>query len=117
MASDFSVFSRGLDYVVETNYDILSSTEFTNGVTQKRNKRTTSQKIFTITFLNNTKTEIVAIRDYFVAREGSLNTFKFTEPLESIEYTVRFAEDSFIIERQEIGIYNAKIKLVEELNV
>lgn len=114
MASDFSIFQRGFPYKERTKFNILE-TQFENGVVQKRNKWNSNQKEFEITFTANTKAEILEIRDYFIAREASENTFTFTDPLESTEYTVRFKDDEFEITRENYGNYNCKVVLIEDL--
>ena len=117
MAADFNLFDRGLSYEVETNYAVVNTRDFRNSPQSFRDTRGSKQKTFKVTFKTNTREEILAIRDYFIARQGSFESFPFTDPLEGITYTVRFQEDSFTIERQEIGVFNAKVTLMEELNV
>lgn len=112
--SDFSGFQRGLPYLEETRFKILTS-PMENGAVQKRNKWHTNQKVFTINFKANTKAEALEIRDYFISNEGSYDTFTFTEPLESTEYTVRFEKDSLKIERENFGTFNITINLIEEI--
>jgi|GEM_PF-916509 len=113
MAVDFNTFDRGFPYREITKFNILE-TEMENGVVQKRNKWSKSQKKFQITFSVNTQAEILAIRDYFIAEEGSYSTFAFTDPLESVEYTVRFVENSFELTRDNYGSYSASVELIEE---
>ena len=113
MSIDFSGFDRGFPYKEITEFNILE-TEMESGVVQKRKKWSRSKKKFQIKFNVNTKTEILAIRDYFVARDGSYDTFTFTEPLSSTAYTVRFVEDSFELTRDNYGSYSASIELIEE---
>ena len=114
MASDFSTFIRGFPYKVTVNFDVLK-TEFENGVNQYRKKRSSSQREFELSFNVNSKAEMLSIRDYFVAREGTYDSFEFTEPLDEVTYTVRFKENSFVFERENIGSYNCQVTLVEVL--
>ena len=114
MASDFSTFIRGFPYKVTVNFDVLK-TEFENGINQYRKKRSSSQREFELSFNVNTKAEMLEIRDYFIAREGIYDSFEFTEPLDSVTYTVRFKENSFVFERENIGSYNCQVTLVEVL--
>ena len=114
MAADFNTFARGLPYTEITTFKVLTS-EFENGVVQKRQKWHQSNKSWEIRFKTNTLTEIKAIRDYFISMTGSVTTFTFTEPLSSVAYTVRFKDDSFTVERQHHGVYNASVTIEEDL--
>ncbi len=114
MAADFVDFARGLPYSEITEIKVLTS-EYENGVVQKRKKWHTNKKSFKIVFKVNTLIEIQAIRDYFIATDGSVDTFTFTEPLSSTAYTVRFKDNSFEIERLHFGVYNSSVILEEDL--
>ena len=114
MAVDFNTFARGLPYTEITTFKVLTS-EFENGVVQKRQKWHQSKKSWEIRFKTNTLTKIKAIRDYFISMTGSVTTFTFTEPLSSVAYTVRFKDDSFTVERQHHGVYNASVTIEEDL--
>ena len=114
MAADFADFARGLPYTEITTVKVLTS-EYENGVVQKRKKWHKDKKSWEIRFKTNTLTEIQAIRDYFIATDGSADTFTFTEPLSDVAYTVRFKDDSFTLERQHHGVYNSSVIIEEDL--
>ena len=114
MAADFNTFARGLPYTEITTFKVLTS-EFENGVVQKRQKWHQSKKSWEIRFKTNTLTEIKAIRDYFISMTGSVTTFTFTEPLSCVAYTVRFKDDSFTVERQHFGCFNSSVTIEEAL--
>ena len=62
------------------------------------------------------KAEALEIRDWFVDKEGSLDTFVFTEPLEDVPYDVQFKEDAFKIQRIGQDAFNITVVLEEDLN-
>lgn len=109
----FNDFERGFPFREETITNV-QITEFENGVEQRRDfwggKK---KKRFTVNFKVNSLSEIKEIEDFFESQQGPLATFSFTNPLDSIEYTVRFEENSFEVERQHFGVYNAKVRLLE----
>ena len=115
MSVNFNTFERGFPYKEITECNILE-TEFENGVVQKRKKWSQARKRFQLTFNVNTLTEITEIKDYFIARDGSYDTFTFTEPLSSTAYTVRFKENSFELTRDNYGSYSATVELIEEIS-
>lgn len=108
----FETFQRGLPFSEETITNVLVE-EFEDGNEQRRDKWGRTKKRFRIVFKVNTKSEIESIRDYFVSKSGPNTTFSFTNPIDSVAYTVRFVENSFVIERERYQVYNASCELVE----
>ncbi len=109
--SDFN-YDRGFPFYEETISKVLVS-EVENGWEQRRDVWGKTKKKFTIHFNVNSKTEIGTIRDFFVSKTGPKDTFTFTNPVDSTEYTVRYVDNSFKIERQNFGTYNARVELIE----
>lgn len=113
MSVTFNDFLRGYPYTIEdlTNVDVV---EFENGVVQKKDNWGRTKKVFGITFNVNSKTEILAIKDFFETQIGPAGSFSFTCPVLGTAFTVRFKENSFKIERRYYGTYYGSCALVEE---
>ena len=109
----FNDYERGLPFSEEVLSNILIS-EYENGTEQRRDKWGKTKRKFTMTFKVKTNTEVQAIRDFFITQSGPLTTFSFTNPIDSVVYTVRFVDNSIIVERQHHSVYNIiKVQLVE----
>ena len=109
--SDFTYLPDFLiDEAVE--YKTLIS-EFENGAEQRRRKWANPLSKWTLRFNNRTLDEMTAVRDFFKNKAGSLAAFTWTNPNDSVEYTVRFAEDSFKFSRKAYGIYDFEFDFIE----
>ena len=109
----FTDFLRHPLYKETTEYKVDTHT-FQNGSVQKIDKWGRNKKIFELNFKTNTKAEALEIRDWFVDKEGSLDTFVFTEPLEDVPYDVQFKEDAFKIQRIGQDAFNITVVLEEQ---
>jgi len=111
--SSFNDFIRGLPYRRSTISNV-KVVEFENGSEQRRDLwGGKTKKVFQIQFNVNTKTEITAIHDWFVAKSGPATSFEFTCPIDNVTYNVRFVDNSFEIERRFYGTYFGSCQLVE----
>lgn len=112
--SSFNDADRGLPFIESLITNVLVSSDFDAAPEQRRDKwRGKVKHKFQIKFEHNTKSEIEAIRDFFVDKNGPHESFTFTNPNDSIDYTVRFDGDSFKIERRGYDDYNAEVTLIE----
>jgi len=109
----FNDFPRGLPFLMRTitNVEIAS---FDDGTEQRRDIWGGKQKReFTISFNVNTKAEMMAVHDFYVAQKGPSLSFPFTNPITDEVITVRFVENSFVVERRHYGTYFGQAKLIE----
>lgn len=97
-------------FVENIKYNTLI-TSFESGYEQRRAKWGSDLRSFTLRFGNRSQSEMEAIRDFFDAREGSYDSFTYT--YDSVDYTVRFAEDSLSIRVVAYQIYNIETRFVE----
>ena len=106
------IFTATPDFVYdeEITYQNLV-TQFENGTEQRRQKWATPKRKFTLSFVNRTLAEMQVVRAFFVARTGTYDSFLFTNPNDSVQYTVRFAEDSFKYSNTAYQIYEFEVTL------
>lgn len=95
-------------------YNVLVS-EFENGVEQRRLKATQPKRTWSLLFSNRTNAEMAEVRDFFVSKLGILTSFTWTNPNDSVEYTVRFKDSSFNFERAGYDIFNFSVDFIEVL--
>lgn len=109
-----SDFNYNPDFVVDetVQYKTLIS-EFENGVEQRRRKWANPLRKWTLRFQQRTKTEMENIRDFFMGKYGALTSFTWTNPNDSVEYTVRFVEDSFKFSLKAYQIYDFEFDFIE----
>jgi len=53
------------------------------------------------------------VRDFFKARFGAFMSFTWTNPNDSVEYPVRFVEDSFQFSLKAYGVYDFECEFIE----
>lgn len=113
MPADFTYLP---DYVLEEEigYGTLVS-NFENGVEQRRAKRSSSIRKFSLNFNFRTKTDMQTIRDFFIAKLGQLTSFTWVNPNDSATYNVRFQQDSFKFSLVAPNIYSFKFDFVQVL--
>lgn len=109
-----SDFNYNPDYVLDevVEYKTLVS-EFENGAQQRRRKWSNPLRKWTLRFRNRTLSEMNNIRDFFMNKYGSFDSFTWTNPNDSVEYTVRFAEDSFKFSLKDYQVYDFEFDFVE----
>jgi len=102
------------DYVYEEvqKYKTLVSS-FENGYEQRRNKWASGLKAFILDYRFRTKTEFETIRDLFISKKGSYDTLTWTNPNDSVEYTVRFDADSISFKNKAFELYDFSFKLLQ----
>lgn len=109
-------FTYSCDFPVkeEIAYKTLRS-EFDNGAEQRRGKRSSSVRKFTLSFSNRTKAEMEEVKSFFIAKLGGYTSFTWTNPNDSVDYTVTFVEDSFSFDLVAFEVYNFQLSLQEVL--
>lgn len=109
-----SEFSYLPDSVIDeaVEYKTLIS-EFENGAEQRRRKRLNPLAKWTLRFSNRTHPEMTEVRDFFKSKFGAFMAFTWTNPNDSVEYTVRFIEDSFQFSRKAYGVYDFECEFIE----
>ena len=98
----------------ETQYVTLV-TEFENGVTQRRSKRSQPDKIWRLPFINIPKATAQEIQSFFNGKKGRAESFTWTNPIDNIEYTVTFDQDELNLKRINENVYRLEIRLKKEI--
>jgi len=109
-----SEFSYNCDFPVEET--VMQKTvvsEFENGFEQRRQKWANPLRSFNLVFSCRTKTEMENVRNFFTTKKGALTSFTWTNPNDSVEYTVRFKEDSFKYQQISYRIYDFELELIQ----
>lgn len=109
-----SEFTYLPDFVIDeaVEYKTLVS-EFENGAEQRRRKWLNPLSKWTIRFNNRTYAEMTQVRDFFKNKFGAFMSFTWTNPNDSVEYAVRFVEDSFQFSRKAYGVYGFEFEFIE----
>lgn len=109
-----SDFSTNPDTLLEENpkFKTLVS-EFENGFEQRRAKWSSDLRTFKLVFTNRTDSEMETVRDFYLSKLGSYSSFTWTNPNDSVEYTVRFKEDSFNFIKKAYLVYDFSFEFVE----
>jgi hypothetical protein len=80
----------------------------------RKSDYSTARYKFTFKYRNLTSAEKDIIRDFFIARNGSYESFTFVNPVDSLSHTVRFLDNTLNIEYVAYDLYNINnIALIE----
>jgi len=107
---DFGQFTRNYPFTDETGYDV-QETVFENGDKQYRLINEQDHMAFVLNFFPLTLTESQDILDFFKARNGKYEAFKFTNPLDGKLYDVRFKESTMSRERIAYNTFRMRVSL------
>jgi phage-related protein len=109
-------FTLAPDFVFEEKpqYNTLI-TNFENGVEQRRPTRSTAIREWTLQYRNRSSADMQTVLDLFNSKKGAYTAFDWTNPEDSVDYTVRFKEDSLTKTMKHYGIYDFQFVLVEVL--
>jgi len=102
-----AIFAQELEYktlITNTNY----------GEERRRNKWDTPKHSFTLQYIETTPTILSNIRNLFDDK-SNLESFFWTHPTTSKEYTVRFIQDTLDVTYIAYERYNIQVDLVEIL--
>jgi hypothetical protein len=108
--ADFAQFTRNYPFIDEISCDVQTS-KFENGAEQRRLINNQEDGDFVINFYPLTKAESQDIVDFFKARNGSYESFKFTNPLDGKLYDVKFKENGFSRERVAYNTFKVRTVL------
>ncbi len=84
-----------------------------SGFEQRRNKWSASRRKFRLVFTNRSKTDYETARDFFLARKGAYEAFDWTNPNDSVSYSVRFDGDSFKFINKAYNVYAFECTFIE----
>ena len=109
-----SDFNFRPDYTVEetVSFKTLVS-EFENGAEQRRRKWDTPQRKWSLKFYSRRTAETNEIKSFFLSKSGAFLSFTWTNPNDSLEYRVRFSEDSFKHILKDYQIYDIECEFLE----
>lgn len=109
-----SDLSTNPDYVYEegVTFNTLVS-EFENGTEQRRPRWSSDLRKFRLVYKNRPSSDFSTIKSLFETKKGRYTAFTWTNPNDSVEYTVRFDSDEITFENVTYGIYNFEFTLKE----
>lgn len=87
--------------------------EFENGAEQRRTKRDSPKREWTLAFTLRPKTEMESFKNFFEARKGKLESFYWTNPDDNVKRLVRFKDDILEIEKLHYDLYNYSVQFME----
>lgn len=99
-----------VDEVVEYNTLI---TQFENGAEQRRNKWANPLRTFKLVYKNRPESEVDTLKTFHTSKKGAYTSFTFTNPNDSTDYTVRFANDNLEFKRVAYDVYDFNVTLKE----
>jgi len=94
-----------------TTQFLVINSQFEGNFSQTRRAATRGRKMFTLKFNAVTDAEFATLEAFFDANVGG--SFTWTNPRDSVEYTVRFGKDSLPFTYSYSGRINTKIELEE----
>jgi phage-related protein len=107
------------DFVLKPHYVFTKTSEyktlvsnFENGVEQRRAKWATPLKTWKLQWRNIEATDVSTIQTLFDAKLGSYSSFTWTNPVDSVDYTVRFKDDSLKIDLTTYNRYAVELELI-----
>ena len=107
-------FTHTIDNVIEEDPEFRTSvSSFENGAEQRRGHWTSPIRKWRLQLNNRTQAQMEAIRDFFIAKKGALTSFTWVNPIDSVEYTVRFSEDKLSIKRKSFEIYDIEVSFTQ----
>ena len=110
--SDFT-YTPDFVYVEKTSWNTLIS-KFENGVEQRRKKRSSQDRVFTLSYKTRPASDMSNIKSFFDSKSGAFAAFTWTNLNDSVEYNVRFLEDSFESSLVAPGKYDFSFQFVED---
>ena len=100
------------DFVLaETDKFTTLVSQFENNVEQRRAKVASAYRTWKLQYRNRTATELSTLQTLFNTKKGQLTSFLWTNPLDSTQYTVRFASDEIEYQLKAYGIYDFQFNL------
>jgi len=109
--ADFTILAdKAIEQKLE--YDVLV-TAYENAVEQRRLKSTNPRRSWKLEFANRTGTEMLAVQSFFTGKFGSYTSFTWVCPIDSVQYTVRFADNGFQFSKVAYDVYNFSINFIE----
>lgn len=112
MAADDLTIAPDFVYEEEIKYNTQIS-KFENGTEQRRALWSTPLRKFKLEFNNHVKADKDTIVALYNAKLGAYDTFLWTNPNDSVQYTVRFEEDSLAIKLKAFEVYDFSFNLVQ----
>lgn len=104
------------DYPISRNleYKTLVS-QFESGYEQRRQKRQNPIRSWRLEFKNRTITEFETMQTLIASKKGQMTAFLWTDPDDSVQYTVRFSADKLERTKEFYGLVNFNVDLVQVL--
>ena len=107
----FSDFDRNYPFRSEVIYNVIVS-DFMLWSEQRRLRSSNPRRKFACTFFPLVRDEAEAIRDFFNYHKGGYESFHFVNPLDDVDYEVRFLQDELTIERMAYNTFRMYIELI-----
>ena len=87
--------------------------DFENGSEQRRSKWSSQRRSWHLIYANRNSTELATIKTLFESKLGAGTSFTWTNPLDNIDYTVRFKDNKLPYNRISNNLYNIEFDLIE----
>lgn len=102
------------DYVFEEEPKFSTAvSKFENGTEQRRALWSTPLRTFKLQYRNRSSADYSAVLSLLTTKLGQYTSFLWTNPNDSVQYTVRFSEDSIGFKNKAFGIYDFEFSLVQ----
>lgn len=103
------------DYAWIPNYTMQHDVEYTTlisegeqGEERRRSKRTAGIEGFSVVHNRLTTSQKNAMKAFFDAKKGANTSFTWTDPVSSVEYTVRFKNDKIVFSYNSYGRWSVQ---------
>jgi len=102
------------DFVVEEQIKFNTQiSRMENGTEQRRALWATPLRKFKLEFSNRVKADMETLVALYEAKLGAYDSFLWTNPNDSVQYTVRFEEDTLTTKLKAFEIYDLSCSLIQ----
>ena len=91
----------------------IHTVEYETGIEQRRARHADSRRRWKLVYSNRPTSQMETVRDFFIAKKGSLTSFTWTNPNDSVEYDVRFEDQELRITRDRYARWNWEMTFIE----
>lgn len=111
MSSDFTL-TPDFTFDESPQFSTLIS-QFENGYEQRRAKWSAPLRKFHLVYQNRSRTDMELVKAFFIAKMGKYDSFTWTNPNDSVEYTVRFDADQLKFSNPIYGLFDFEFDFIE----
>ena len=108
-----SILTLVPDYTLESTFEYSTLiTKFENGVEQRRPRRANTLTGFKLNYKNRPLADLTTIQALFASQQGAFAAFTWTNPEDSVNYNVRFKQDTLTKQLKFYGLWDFTFELV-----